>query len=574
MAVSPPRAVHPPATGTAPERCYQRAVTTRNPRRRHAAAVLLAAALLLVTACTRPEKEAAEGYVDDARTLSFVAGSEQEKVIEAVVEPWCAQRGLTCAFTLKGSVDQARLLAGGSRDYDAYWFASSVFLQVGDAANVLQDVEPMFLTPIVFAGWRSEMERLGFAGESDVPIERILTAVESGDTSVWVTNPTQSNSGATVLFGFLNHFAGNGPGQALTREQLDAKAVDEGITRFIRAMDATPPSSGTLMNDCVARPDACRTLFTYEDLVIEKNQELVAQGREPLVVTYPKGALAISDAPLGFFPHGTASDAGKRQALGELRNHLLTDPGAREKLLDLGRRPVTGVGLSLENADPAVFNPAWGIRATLTEQPIQYPAAPVIEAALDRYQTHYRRPVDVYYCLDGSGSMADNHGWDGVEEAGRQIFDQERAALTFLRTHPEDRTTVTVFNDGTAAGPWTVEGNDPAAMRRLSDDVTAYDPGGGTNMYGCLAQAGAELAGRPVAGRKRLVVLMTDGMSTRDGAAAALAAVRAAGAPVVAIAFGADADPAQLREAAQATGGAYFAQDDLVTALRQAAAYK
>jgi Ca-activated chloride channel family protein len=55
-----------------------------------------------------------------------------------------------------------------------------------------------------------------FVGRNKVSVNEVLAAVESGKTKVWVTNPTQSNSGATVLFGFLNHFAGNGPGQPLT----------------------------------------------------------------------------------------------------------------------------------------------------------------------------------------------------------------------------------------------------------------------------------------------------------------------------------------------------------------------
>ena len=60
----------------------------------------------------------------------------------------------------------------------------------------------------------------------------------------------------------------------------------------------------------------------------------------------------------------------------------------------------------------------------------------MIQAALDRYQTHYRKPVDVYYCLDGSGSMGDNGGWEGIENAAHQIFDQDQAAINLLQTHP------------------------------------------------------------------------------------------------------------------------------------------
>lgn len=536
--------------------------------------VAVAAAVLLAAGCDDaadpPGGQAT--YSADPKVLQLVAGSEQQSVLDTVVAPWCREKGYDCRFTLKGSVDQARLLSAGSTDFDAYWFASSVFSQVGDKAAKLQDVKPMFLTPIVYAGRRSEMQRLGF--QKEVAVKDILSAVESGRTTVWVSNPTQSNSGATVLFGFLNHFAGNGPGQPLTRAQLDSAAVDDGITRFIQAVAATPPSTGTLMNDCLARPDACRTLFTYEDLVIEKNQELVKAGREPLYAVYPKGALAISDAPLGFLPHGNDSDQGKRQIVTELQNYLLTDAGAKAKLLSLGRRPATGVGLTMDNPDLSVFNPDWGILANLREQGITYPSAPVIQAALERYQTHYRKPVDAYYCLDGSGSMNENAGWAGVRDAAHQIFDADQAALNLLQTHPQDITTVTVFNSGIAAGPWRVAGNDPAQLHGLTEKVVGYSPKSGTNMYACLKEAVRTLTATKTAARKSLVIVMSDGMSEDAEQAEAIAALKAAGVPVVAIAFGSDADPGQLQQVAAATGGAFVKQDDLVAALRTAAGYK
>jgi Ca-activated chloride channel homolog len=508
------------------------------------------------------------------KALRIVAGSEQESVINTIVKPWCSSHGYQCSITLKGSVDQARLLAGGSRDYDAYWFASSVFQQVGDKNSVLQNVKPMFLTPVVFAGWQDQMRDLGFAGRSDVSIADILTAVESGKTRVWVTNPTQSNSGATVLLGFMNYFAGNAAGQALTQQQLDSPAVDQGITRFIRAMDQTPPSSGSLMNDCVARPQDCRTMFTYEDLVIEKNQELVRAGKQPLSVVYPRGSLAVSDAPLGFFLHGDSADGGKLKAFTDLQNYLLTDPQAQAKLLNLGRRPATSIGLTLDKPDLSVFNPAWGIQATINEQGIQFPTATVIQAALDRYQTHYRRPVDAYYCLDGSGSMGNNNGWSGVKKAATQVFDQDQAAANFLQTHPEDRTTVAIFNAGLAGGPWTVDGNDATAMHGITQKITGYAPNDGTNMYNCLNGAVQELNKAQQTDRKRLVILMTDGQSDQNNRTAVVQSLKDAQIPVIAIAFGKDADPTQLKEVTTATGGAFFQQDDLVAALRQAAGYK
>lgn len=536
------------------------------------------AVLLILTGCTDdrtpgPGRSGSPG--PSGTTLRIVAGSEQQSVIDSIVQPWCDAKGYQCPVTFMGSVDQARKLATGSGEFDAYWFASSVFLQVGDQRNLLQDVKPMFLTPVVFAGWRGEMQRLGFAGRPDVSIAEILTAVESGRTRVWMTNPTQSNSGATVLFGFLNHFAGNGAGKPLTQEQLDSPAVVQGVTRLIEAMDQTPPSTGTLMDDCVARPDVCRTMFTYEDLVIERNQELVKAGREPLVVAYPRGSLAISDAPLGFLPHQNGDDAGKRAVLNELQTHLLSAPEAQARLRALGRRPASSIGLTLDNPDLTVFNPDWGIQATVNEQGIQFPVASVIESALNRYQTSYRRPVAVHYCLDGSGSMEANNGWTGVEQAAAQVFDQDQAARNFLQTHPQDVTTVTIFNGGIAGGsPWTVDGDDADELHSLTERITGYRPGGDTNMYACLTRAADQLDEPALGTRKRLVVLMTDGRSSQTERAVALDALRAAKVPVVAIAFGRDADPSQLKEVAQATGGAFFEQDDLVAALRQAAGYK
>jgi len=338
-------------------------------------------------------------------------------------------------------------------------------------------------------------------------------------------------------------------------------------------MDQTPPSTGTLMTDCLAHPDQCRAMFTYEDLVIEHNAELVKAGKEPLLVAYPRGSLAVSDAPLGFLPHAGNDNA--HQIFTELQNHLLKDADAQAALLKLGRRPASGVGLTLDKPDANVFNPAWGIQATINEQAIQFPAASVIQAALDRYQTRYRRPVAVHYCLDGSGSMGDNDGWTGVQAAAGQIFEPDQAALNFLQTHPQDSTTVSIFNgDITGGSPWTVQGNDPAALRDLARKVTGYRPDGGTDMYACLLRAANELARPQPDDRKRLVVLMTDGQSDTRRREPAVAALRSAGVPVVAIAFGRDADPTQLKEVAEATNGTFVRQDDLVAALRQAAGYK
>lgn len=505
---------------------------------------------------------------DPKKTLRIVAGSEQRAVLEQIVTPWCRDKGYTCEYDLLGSVDQSRMLQEGSTQYDAYWFASSVFAQLGNTDGKLRHVQPMFLTPVVFAARQPVLDRMGL-NRDDVTIAEVITAVEADQAQVWATNPTQSNSGATALFAFMNHFAGNGPGQPLTQEQLDSSQVDEGVRSFIRAIDRTPPSTGTMMDECLASPDQCEAMFTYEALVIEQNQQLVQQGQEPFRVVYPHGGIAISDAPLGFLPGGEAATE-KEQIFTELQNYLLRDPAARSKLLDLGRRPADSIGLTLQNPDQAVFNPAWGIQTDIREQGVTYPAAGVIEETLARYHTRYRLPTNTYYCLDGSGSMSGD-GWDGVTAAAHELFDADRARVNLLQTAPQDSTSVAIFNS-TAGTPQTVDGNDAAALKGLETHIRDYRPGGGTDMYACLQSAVQNLQQRQGPDNKSLIVLMSDGKSSGDEQRA-LSALRRAGIPVVAIAFG-SADPDQLRPIGEASGGAFVESENLVQALRTAAGYK
>jgi Ca-activated chloride channel homolog len=534
--------------------------------------------VLFAAACSpeTPEtsSEGPKEFNPDGDVLSIVAGSEQEAVFNEIVAPWCESKNITCSLTKLGSVDQARLLQEnpGKQPYDAFWFASKVFEQLGDKQHALQDVQSMFSTPIVYAGGKSEMERLGFAGGRDVSIDEILTAVESKKTTVWVTNPTQSNSGATVFFGFLNHFAGNGPGDALTAQQLGSKQVQTGITRFTRSFDHTPPSTGTLMEECLANTDTCKTMFTYEALVIEYNKRLVAEGKEPLYAVYPQGSLAISDAPLGFMPHAdNENNAKKRENFKALQQYLLSGE-AQDKLLKLGRRPITSIGIDLPNAPKDTFNPDWGIRATLREQPITYPATPVIETALDNYQTLYRKPVDMYYCIDGSGSMADNDGWTGVQNAAKLLFDPAESKKYLLQVNPQDRTTVDIFNGETVIPPVRVDGNDAGKLRSLKDTIVGTSPNGETGIYRCLGRAADHFEATPPDGRKRLVALMSDGQDT-EGGQESMDRMARLKTPVISIAFG-DADETTLREIAERTRGAFIGSDDLVGALRQATGYK
>ncbi len=539
------------------------------------AAVL--AVVVLLAGCSGGKSTSPGGYSGDPKVLSIVMGSEQHLVFDQIVRPWCDKNGLTCTPKELGSVDQANLLSEDCSNlppYDVFWFASTVFEQIGnERCSKLVDSKPMFSSPVVFAGWRHVMDRLGFTPGSNTSIQQILDVVEAGKAKVWMTNPTQSNSGATAFFGFLNYFAGNPPGKALTQEQLDSEPVRSAITRLMSKFDHTPPSTKTLMDDCIAAPERCDAVFTYEALVIETNRERVPKGGEPMTVVYPQGSLAFADSPLGFLPHGDNSD--KQTNFAKLQTYLLS-PEAQQALLQLGRRPVNSSGLSLptlpQDLRDTVFRPDWGIVTDRQEQPIRFPAASVIENALYNYNVEYRQPGNFVYCLDGSGSMQGD-GWNGVQQAADILFDPDTARRYMLLANPKDSTTVFIFDDGIKGGPWTVNGNRKEDLLGLRKDIADSSAGGGTNIRGCLQRAVDVFRSYSDDGRKKAVVLMTDG---QDGGHdnTAIDELAQLGIPVIAIGFG-DVDEHDLRDViAEGTGGTYIHKENVVGALRDAAGFR
>ena len=227
----------------------------------------------------------------------------------------------------------------------------------------------------------------------------------------------------------------------------------------------------------------------------------------------------------------------------------------------------------MNNAPQDVFNPAWGVKNTLTDQQLTYPAADVIEQALALYQDAFRSPADVVYCIDGSGSMGDNGGWDGVRKASDLLFNVEQSRKYFLQVNPHDRTTALVFADGIKGGPWTVAGSDPSKISWLASQIKNASAGGGTDLFECLGRAADWYSATPSGGRKRLLILMTDGQAndSDDGRVARLASMNI---PVIAVAFGDGVDTGTLQSISDATHGAFIKNDNLVQALRNATSYR
>ena len=87
-------------------------------------------------------------------------------------------------------------------------------------------------------------------------------------------------------------------------------------------------------------------MVNYECLVIQANQELEAQGREPLYVVYPTDGLTIADSPLAYVDQG---DGEKEELFLKLQEYLLS--GETQSAIQRTGRRSSYTGVNEENRD-------------------------------------------------------------------------------------------------------------------------------------------------------------------------------------------------------------------------------
>lgn len=502
------------------------------------------------------------------RTLTILSGSENRS-LEPIVAEFCAAEGWACPMTYSGSVDIRLALADGTIEADAVWPAHSRWIEMGDRERRVKHLASIMTSPVVFAITAAEAERLGFE-PGELTTRDLVEQVAAGELEFIMTSATQSNSGFSAYLAMLTALAGSP--EVLTEEMLDDPALRADVETLLGGVARTSGSSGWLRDLYLegAETGAYYAMFNYEALVIEANRELEERGLPPLQVFYPADGVAVADSPLGFVthaddPHGDAKEAFFRA----LQAHLLSRP-VQAELLDLGRR--TGFGGQVQDADPDVFRPDWGVDVDSVLPAIRFPPPDVIEQALALYQEVLRRPSLLALCLDFSGSM-DGLGESQLKEAVRQLFDPETSRRYLLQATEKDVFIAIPFS----GRPWEppVVARGPEEGERLAQVVAGLQADGGTDMYACTRQAIGLLRAHPAhETHNTAVLLMTDGVS--DGDARGFLQFYEESRldiPVFAITFG-QADDRQLEELAEWTRARVFdGREDLTAAFRHARGY-
>lgn len=513
---------------------------------------LLCVASLMLAACGKS--------AGNKNQFVIISGSENTS-LEPLLESFEDEHNVDIVMQYKGSIDIMHELAKPEVTFDAVWPANSLWISLGDTNHVVKQDRSIMTSPVVFGIRKSKAEALGFI-DAEVRVRDILTATQEGRLHFLMTSATQSNSGASAYIGFLYALLGNP--DMITRDDLQNPQLREEIRELLAGVNRSSGSSGWL-KDLFLRGEY-EAMVNYEALIIEANQELVKQGKEPLHVIYPVDGIVLADSPLGYIDH---EDEKKAETFDALQDYLLSGE-VQAAILKLGRR--TGVGGVMGRVDTAVFNPDWGIDTENILSPIRLPAADVIQEALNLYQTEFRKPSLTVFCLDFSGSM-EGEGEAQLKEAMRMLLDQQVAGQYLIQASSQDVTIVIPF-DSAPRTVWQVQGNAPDALARLLDDVQALSVGGGTDIYAPAVQALRVIGQYTIEQYAPAIILMTDGQS--DGSLPNF--VNAwnqmnQDIPVFSIMFG-DAQAGQLEELADHTRGRVFdGRSDLVKAFRTAKGY-
>lgn len=491
--------------------------------------------------------------------IRILSGSENQE-LEDIINACSEATGVEIQMEYKGSVDIMRELENGAPDYDAVWPASSIWVSMGDTGHLIKHSQSISMTPVVFGIRESLAEKLGFVGEK-VSVNDILTAIRDGEMSFCMTSATQSNSGASAYIGFL--YALLGKQEGLTSEDLQKPDLQADIRELLSGVERSSGSSDWL-KDMFLEGDY-DAMVNYECLIIDANQKLEEEGKEPLYVVYPYDGLSIADSPLGYVDHG---DAEKEEAFLAVQEYLLSDK-AQAEIEATGRRINAG-GVSKENQD--VFNRDWGIDTERILSPIQMPEAAVLTEALNVYQTSFKKPSLNIYCLDFSGSMSGT-GEEQLKEAMAQILLQENARKNFLQANAGEVNEV-VFFDDTILDVQAAADDSDEALAELNQKVADFQIAGGTDIYRAAAEALEIASGYDLTNYTPAIILMTDGRSNYNYSNFEEVWNRyEEDIPIFSITFG-DADPGQLEELAKISGGRVFdGTKDLTAAFRSVKGY-
>lgn len=430
-------------------------------------------------------------------TFKLISSTENQD-LESFLMDFANKENINLEIDYAGTIDIMQKLNNGE-EYDAVWASNSIWLYMLDSSKVsVSDSKSTSINPVVFGITEQKARELNFV-DRDIYTKDIVDAIKNGNLKFSMSNPTQTNTGATAYLGMLTTLAGNP--EVLREENLQDENLKNELISLFSGLERSSGSEDFLEE--LFLNGNYEAVVTYEFSIINMNKKLEEQGKEPLYILYPIDGVSISDSPLAFIKQG---DGEKEDFFKKLQEYILSSEG-QNLLASKGRRTWFG-GINNE-VDQTVFNKEWGIDTTKYIVPVKYPNTEIIKEALSIYQTELRKPVHTVFCLDYSGSMAGS-GYSQLKQAMEYILNEEKASKNLLQFSEKDKITVIPFN-GKVLNVWNT--NNGIDTQNLIDNIATLKPSGATNIYDTAIRALEELSTEDLNIYNTSIILMTDGMS-------------------------------------------------------------
>ena len=429
----------------------------------------------------------------------IIASTSTKKMDEQLIK-YGKKNNIKVEIEHYGDLEIVDILNSDSKKYDAVWISNSIWLYQLNNSYLTTDSKSIVIDPVVMGIKKSKAKRLGFVGSS-VYNKDLLDSIKSGKLKYVMASVTKTNTGATSYLSFLNSLAGNP--EVLTTDMLKSESLKSDLKSFFKGVERVSGDEEYL-TDMFKNGDY-DAMINYESSLIELNQKLVKQGKEPLYLVYPVDGVAINDMPFAYI-NNDATDTKNKEKFIKLQSYLRSDESIN-LMEKYGYR--SWYGGTNKSADKKIFNPDWGIDTTKYLKDMKYPSKKVITEAINLYIEALRKPTHVVFCLDTSGSMY-NKGLAELKDAMNYILDYETASKDNLQFSDKDKITVITFNSEVDKIFDTKYGNDTSSVIK---DINSLEASGGTNIYDPTIEALKTLKNDSDSDYTKTVILMTDGYS-------------------------------------------------------------
>lgn len=471
----------------------------------------------------------------------------EHRILEPYIKEFEKENRTAVTIEYLEGADFIRSIQDETLDFDALWPANDLWIDIAETNISLHHREPIVTSPVVF-GVKKEIAREFQWIDASIYLNDIYDKVQSGMLSYVMGSATQTNSGACAYFGFLSAFP----------ETLDTAEAEHQLETLLKGVTRTSGSTQRIQQIFLrGNYDA---LVHYESEIIRINEFLTSGQEEPLYLIYPVESLLAANSPL-IFTGKTGSP--KERTFLKLQEYLLSSD-VQSDLSGLGYRSTRGTLNLSDELERTYTN--WGVSADPIDTEYTPLSADFLKQALHTFQTRLRKPSITVFCLDYSGSMAENGGFDEMKTAMRTFLNQETASSYMAGLSKDDITIVFPYSI-TVLDQWIAEGNDQDDLDRLYLQITSLKPRGTSDIYTPILTALDILAGVPtLSNYLPAVILITDGVSDTGRT---LDHLRRAwnsygiDLPVYPVLFR-NADEQQLEDISELTGGFLFdGRDDL-----------